>query len=186
MKLKRYHLPVHHLFRALLFAAYILLIWGVTLLLLGAFGIQLPSRVGIISFLPLFLISVPAIFVSRRLTAPFTEREVRQSGWKLILRGCPDWVPNAMKIGGWLTMLSFLAVIFSPKTSRDAIMLRLVAPIYGMFFSGYSAAIFYSALHVNSEPRFCIKGHEVTLLQKFCPECGSPVSEKQEKQELAT
>jgi len=83
-------------------------------------------------------------------------------------------------------MLSFLVLIISPKASRDAFMIRLMVPIYGMFFSGYSAAVFYSVLHVESGIRFCLKGHEVTPLQKFCPQCGSPVSEKRANEELAT
>jgi len=82
-------------------------------------------------------------------------------------------------------MVSFVLFIFLPKTYRDTVMLRLMFPIYGIFLSGYSAATFYSALHVDSEPRFCLKGHEVTPLQKFCPECGNPILENQEKQELA-
>jgi hypothetical protein len=157
---------------------------GLVLLILGTFGIQLPPQITLTCYLPAFLILVPAILVSRRLTAPFTEKEIRKNGWKIILRGCPAWMINAMKIWGWITMASFLMLIFSPKTSRDAIMLRFMFPIYGMFLSGYSAATFYSALLVNSEIRFCLQGHELTPLQKFCPECGNPVLDSRPKQDL--
>ena len=77
-----------------------------------------------------------------------------------------------MAASGWGAMLTFVLLILAPVAQRDAFAMRFVFPVYGMFFAGYALAIFYSALHVADERRQCSKGHDISPLQNYCPECG--------------
>jgi len=168
--------PVQILLRSLLVLAYLVLALGIVVLCLGLIGVQLSQQVRLLLTVPMFVISVPAILVGRRLTSPFTEREVRKSHWKLLLRGCPPWARKVVAVSGWGAMLTFVLLVFAPASHRDAFAMRFLFPIYGMFFATYATAIFYSALHVGDERRQCSKGHDVSPMQSYCPECGENLS----------
>jgi hypothetical protein len=164
------------LLRGLLVAACLLLGLTALVLCLGLIGVSLPRRIPMLLILPVFLIFGAAVFVGRQLTSGFTEREVRKSHWRILLRGCPSWAIKVVTVLGWTTMLSFAILVFAPASRRDALAMRFVFPIYGMGFVGYSLAVFYSALHLGDERRLCSKGHDVSPMQKYCPECGEALT----------
>ncbi|HEX7288115.1 MAG TPA: hypothetical protein VF532_18155 [Candidatus Angelobacter sp.] len=160
------------LLRGLLVAAYLLLGMAAFVLCMGLIGVSLPRRVPMFLILPVFPIFGAAVFVGRQLTSGFTEREVRKSHWKILLRGCPPWAIKVVTVLGWMTMASFAILVFAPASRRDELAMRIVFPVYGTGFASYSLAVFYSALHLGNERRVCSKGHDVSPMQKYCPECG--------------
>lgn len=164
------------LLRGLLVAAYLLLGLAAFVLCMGLIGVSLPRRVPMLLILPILLIFGAAVFVGRQLTSGFTEREVRKSHWKILLRGCPPWAIKLVTVWGWTTMASFAILVFAPASRRDELAMRIVFPVYGMGFASYSLAVFYSALHLGNERRLCSNGHDVSPIQKYCPECGETLN----------
>jgi hypothetical protein len=144
------------------------------IVLMELIGISLPRATLVVVVLPAILVCVPAILVGKTLTSSFTEKEVRKSGMRLVLRGCPPWVEKTLTTFSLLAILSFLVVFVMPRGRRDQVIQRAVFETYAMIFSAYAAAVAYSALHTDNSPRFCSNGHEIAATHAFCPVCGSP------------
>jgi hypothetical protein len=120
---------------------------------------------------------VPSIFVMRRLQDGYTQRDVRKHGWDIALRGAPLWLRKSMKALGWCIIVCLFLFFLLPKPGRDKASIPFLLPLYLGFLSVYSAAILYSALHIDPNQPKCPNGHPVNSLQKFCPECGAPIAQ---------
>jgi hypothetical protein len=160
--------------RVFLPIAAIFLIGAVLLLVLGLAG-RTFDRALILWGIGTFVSAIPAILIMNKLADPFPHREVRKKLWQIALRGAPEWVLKAVKITGGLAMLSFLSLLLVPRVHQDEIGKRIMLPLYEIFFSGSAAAIFYSALHARDQELRCVNGHQVSLGEKFCSQCGTPV-----------
>ena len=125
----------------------------------------------------IFVIWLPAVFASQRLTKDFKQREF----WTAALRGAPPWASTALK---WLTgyaLVNFLLFIFQTTQASGAPSAALEARGFSghwMIFYGAGAAVLYSAARLREhgdQPRVCLNGHPVSLSARYCEECGSPV-----------
>jgi hypothetical protein len=162
--------------RALFLVAVLFLLGAVILLIAGMVGIQISQKIEFVVFGGGFLVFVPSFLVMRKLQDGYTQKEIREHGWKIALRGAPAWVEKAIKLWGWAVGISFVALMLLPARLRDAMFLRIEVPVYLSFFSGSSAAVAYSALYAERYDLKCFNGHTITVSQKFCPQCGAPAA----------
>ncbi len=140
-------------------------------------GIHFSERLTALVLVGDFLALVPSIFIMRKLQDAYTQREIRTHAWEIALRGAPPWVTKAVKALGWCIMATFVLLLLLPKPRQDKPSVPSLLPLYFSFLSAYSAAILYSALHIDPNQPKCPNGHAVNSLQKFCPECGAPTAQ---------
>jgi hypothetical protein len=125
----------------------------------------------------IFVVWLPTVLVSQRLTKDFKQREF----WTAALRGAPPWAATALK---WLmgyAVANFLFFMF--QTTQDSGARNAVIEARGfsghwMIFYGAAAATLFSAARLRErgdQPRVCLNGHSVSLSARYCEECGSPV-----------
>ena len=123
----------------------------------------------------IFVVWIPAIFVSRALTKGVPQKDF----WKATLRGCPPWMRWMVTLLFGYALLNFILLLASRTPAKSS---GPMTPWDVYLFSGhwmifYAAAMatFYSAAHLdNASPR-CIQGHSVSPHAKFCDQCGQPV-----------
>lgn len=122
----------------------------------------------------IFVVWFPAVLVANRLVGNQRKKDL----WKVVLRGCPDWM-RYMVYGFFgyavVNFLSFMGKAPSGGGSADT------PPIVWRGFSGhwmafYSAAmaILYSAAKMNDNVRRCSNGHTIPPNANFCTRCGQP------------
>lgn len=126
----------------------------------------------------IFIVWIPAVILMQQLLPQkYNPKDI----WKIALRGCPRWVEKAIMGLGYYAMANFILFMFSAQKSRqlDGESSEMFRGFSGhwMIFYAAAAAIFYSALNARDEERRCPQGHPVSLLAKFCEECGLPVSD---------
>jgi hypothetical protein len=122
----------------------------------------------------LFVVWLPSIFVMNTLTKEFKQKEI----WRAALRGCPPWMRRTLWIVlgyawvGFFTLPFFYGGGNSPLNKARS-MLAVLMVFYMMSF-----AVFYSATHAKrfDGGRYCLNGHRISPLAKFCEECGAPAA----------
>lgn len=171
-------LQVVPLLRTLFTVALLFLLSALLLLISGVAAIPIPQPISLAVYSGGLLALVPSFFVMRSLQDGYTQKELRQHGWKIALRGAPAWVEKAIKLWAWFVAVSFVGLMLFPARLRQAMFLKIELPIYLSFFSAWSAAVLYSALHAERCDLKCLNGHTITLSQNFCPQCGAPAADR--------
>ena len=125
----------------------------------------------------IFVVWVPAVLVSQRLTADFARKDF----WKAALRGSPPWMRYMVYGFFGYALLNFaLFIMRAPlKGESGAMPPTVVRGFSGHWMAFYAAAlaILYSAAHVKDldASRRCLNGHAVGPLAQFCERCGKLV-----------
>jgi hypothetical protein len=118
-----------------------------------------------------FILGLPTIFFMNALTADFKQRDA----WKAALRACPHWMRlTAWVIIGLVFVSFFLPVVWGNKPgSFTASFTLFPSDFYAIFFG-----VAYSTIHADrfDARRRCLNGHRISLLAKFCEECGAPAA----------
>jgi hypothetical protein len=131
----------------------------------------LPSAVAMVPLAGLFLVWLPTILLMNRLTRDFKQRDF----WKAALRGCPDWMRNALWIvvGGAFAL--FVVLLLWKRNSREALYVVVLFPIT---FYAVSFCAMYSFIQAEKQDLLhrCLNGHAISALAKFCEECGAPAA----------
>lgn len=136
---------------------------------LGAYAIWLHFGI--------FVVWLPTVLAGNRLT-----RNVRRKdAWKVMLRGCPDWM-KYMTFGFFgYALINFLIFMAAANQAKQNGFTPLVTRGFSghwMAFYSTAMAVLYSASRVwdeDNEPR-CPENHVVDVLAKYCGQCGLPVS----------
>ena len=124
----------------------------------------------------IFVVWFPAVLIANRINRGRPQSEI----WKNVLSGCPTW----MRYAGYAlfayalaNFIWFYAVTHSgtrPEGDAPFSEVRLFSG-HWMVFYGAGFSILLSAYR---NPRLlkkqkCVKGHEVSSTDDFCPKCGS-------------
>ena len=130
----------------------------------------------------IFVVWLPTILAARKTTSDFKQRDFR----KAALRGCPDWM-RKMTYGFFAyAIVNFAIFMFStmkhPGSNSGEPTSAVLRGFSGHWMAFYSAALstLYSATRAKEvdASRRCQNGHLVSLLAKYCEECGSLVPQK--------
>jgi hypothetical protein len=101
--------------------------------------------------LGVFVVWLPTVLVSRRLTIGFARKDV----WKASLRGCPPWMRHAVCGFFSYAMLNFILFMATvpPHGSSLPMTPSVLRGFSGHWMAFYSAAsaVLYSAAHVNGQ-----------------------------------
>ena len=117
------------------------------------------------------LVFFPAVLVAIRIG-----REVPQNRvWHVIRSKSPAWVPY----GQYLLFAYFIicVILFGSAPQGSAANVHIMTAA-DLAFSYVSASVFYAAYRSPDLllPHRCENGHPVSPLDKFCPQCGTPIS----------
>ena len=140
-------------------------------------GMQPPSLAWALH-VGIFVVWIPAVFVSQRLTRDFKQSE----WWEATYRGAPRWVARGTKWLGAYALANFAIFLFVlPKEGSGETVntFRGFSGHWMVFYAG-ALGIFYSALHATDadRARVCPSGHPVAITAKYCGECGAPVERR--------
>lgn len=120
----------------------------------------------------IFAVWFPAVLVANRLVG----NQRRSDFWKVVLRGCPDWMRYMVYGFFGYAALNFALFIAKAPTGGGG---ANPPPVVWRGFSGhwmvfYSAAmaILYSAAKANANARRCSNGHAIPPNANFCTRCG--------------
>jgi len=122
-----------------------------------------------------FVVWLPTVLVAIK----HTRNIPRNDAWKVILRGCPDWMKNGFYVIFGYAILSFIVfIVYSTQSSsgNDASVVRGFSGHWLVFY--YAAfATLYSELQLEKQDpiRRCRNGHVVELGDKYCRDCGEHV-----------
>jgi hypothetical protein len=127
----------------------------------------------------IFVVWIPTVLVANR----FTKNVPRKDLWKVMLRGCPDWMKYMTYAFFGYAIVNFLFFItVAPKGGGSFSMSpQVVRGFSGHWMAFYCAAlaVLYSAARLWDEERehYCPNGHMVQTFAKFCDQCGLSVTE---------
>ena len=125
-----------------------------------------------ILFPGIFVVWVPTVLFMNGLTRDFKQRDL----WKAALRGCPEWMKTALWILQGYVFFAAFVLPFLRGSNPAAYPGSFV--IFPAAFYSISLCAMYSVLHVDrfDESRYCLNGHRISPLAKFCEECGAPAA----------
>jgi hypothetical protein len=122
----------------------------------------------------LFVVWLPTVLVMGRLTRDYKQKDI----WRAALRGCPKWLQRAQWILFGYTWVGFFALPIIYGGGRD-LPINSARSMSGLLLAFYSiaACVLYSATQAAKfdEGKYCLNGHRVSPLAKYCDECGAPV-----------
>jgi hypothetical protein len=122
----------------------------------------------------LIVVWLPTILVMTRLTRDFNQKDI----WRAALRGCPKWLQRAQWILFGYTWVGFFAlpIIYGGGMDLPINKARSMSSVLLAFYS-IAASVLYSATQATKldEGKYCLNGHRVSPLAKYCDECGAPV-----------
>jgi hypothetical protein len=137
-------------------------------------GVTPPSVILKFVFVGLFVVWLPAIFVSNRLSREYKQNDF----WRATLRGCPKWMRTALwVIWGYGSLGTFLLPLLLGRNVDSYGSSTQGASGFVMAFYATAVCILYSATRAEEfdRNRRCANGHHVSPVAKFCEECGSPI-----------
>lgn len=139
-------------------------------------GMTPPSVIDKFVFVGLFVVWLPAVLVSKRLSKEYKQSDL----WRATLCGCPQWMRTALwSIWGYGVLGTFLfPLLLGRNVDSYAGSLQGVSGFL-MGFYAMAVCIFYSATRAEEfdRNRRCPNGHHVSPVAKFCEECGSPITD---------
>ena len=130
----------------------------------------------------IFVVWIPTVFVSNR---AFRDAN-RKDFWKVALAGCPTWMRRSLYILVGYAVLNFVYFAATAPSHRGRLSEGAAPPSvirgfsgHWMVFYGVAFAVLYSRIYAPHlyRDRKCPHGHSVSPLARFCPECGSAVSD---------
>jgi hypothetical protein len=132
----------------------------------------------------IFVVWLPTVLVSQRLTRDFKQREF----WTAALRGAPPWASTALKLLMGYAIANFVLFMFQTSESgsklNEAIQARGFSG-HWLIFYGAAAATLYSAAQLRERGerlRTCLNGHTVSATAQYCEQCGAPVNAQHQGQ----
>jgi hypothetical protein len=139
-------------------------------------GVTVPSVVLKVVFPGLFVVWLPTILVSNRLSKEYKQNHL----WRATLRGCPKWMQTALwVVCGYGFLGTFLLPLFFGRNvdsygGSTAGMSGFVIAFYAM-----AMCVLYSATRAEEfdRNRRCLNGHHVSPVARFCEDCGSPITD---------
>lgn len=140
------------------------------------FGVTYPFDLFLKFLAPgVFILTLPTIFVMSRLTRDFKQKDI----WRAALRGCPQWMRQAVWVIFGYAWAGFFALplLYGGGMTSPGNHARIMSATLLIFYL-IPASVLFSATRVQQfdEGRRCINGHRVSPLAKFCEECGAPAS----------
>ena len=151
--------------------------FGIFTIHIGALaGGTVPSVILKVVIAGLFVVWVPATFVSSHLSKEFKQDHL----WRATLRGCPKWMQTALwVVCGYGFLGTFLLpLLFGKNVDSYG---SSTAGMSGFLMAFYATAVcvLYSATRVEKfdRNRRCPNGHHVSPVARFCEDCGSPVTD---------
>jgi len=122
----------------------------------------------------LFVVWFPTIIVMSRLSRDVKQKDI----WRAALRGCPKWLQRAQYILFGYAWLGFFAlpVVYGGGMGSDSNEARSISGVLVAFYS-IATSVLYSATQIEKfdKSRYCLNGHRLSPLAKYCDECGAPV-----------
>ena len=132
-----------------------------------------PRALFMVLHVGIFVVWFPAVFVTKNRMGNRGSKD-----WKVVLRGCPDWMRYMVYGFFGYAFLNFALFMSKSPTGH----LEGTPPIVWRGFSGhwmlfYSAALatLYSAAKTSGDVRRCLNGHDVPATANFCSRCGQSV-----------
>lgn len=123
-----------------------------------------------------FIAFVPTAFVMTKLTSDFKRKDL----WRAMLRGCPKWMRWAFYGLVWYAWLGFFLLprLYGGGESSANGARSMSAGL--LIFYALPVVVFYSALRAPKldRDRWCLNGHHISPLAKYCEECGAPLDER--------
>ncbi len=128
----------------------------------------------------IFVVWLPTVLISTRMMRGASQKDF----WKIALRGCPPWMRYAAYgLFGYaiLNFVIFMATSTHQKnqTSSEPPPAEIIRGVSGhwMIFYSVSFCVLYSAYRQgwNGMRQTCPNGHEVSLVSKFCDQCGAEI-----------
>jgi hypothetical protein len=123
----------------------------------------------------IFVVWFPAVYVAQRRVRNAKRRDY----WKVVLRGCPDWLRYL--VGGFfayalVNFMLFIAHAPSGQSGGDppGIIWRGFSGHWMVFYLT-ALAMLYSAIAEDGGGWRCPNGHPVRDGMMYCPECGQPL-----------
>ena len=137
---------------------------------LGAYAIWLHFGI--------FVVWLPTVLAGNRLA----RNARRKDAWKVMLRGCPDWMRYMIFVFFGYALVNFLIFMAAVNQAKQNGFTPLVARGFsGHWMAFYSAAmaVLYSASRVwdQDDKSRCPNGHVADVLAKYCDQCGLPISQ---------
>jgi len=132
----------------------------------------------------IFVVWVPTVLLSLGVTRNANKKDF----WKVVLAGCPVWMRRALYVVFAYAVLNFIVFMAStmsqhshPTGEAPPVVIRGFSG-HWMVFYGAAFAVLYSRIHASRlyRNRKCPQGHAVSPLARFCPECGSVISDAPE------
>lgn len=130
----------------------------------------------------IFAIWIPAVLVSIKMNRGVNQKDY----WKNILAGCPRWMRRTVYVLVAYTVINFIFfIVTTPKqnfsSSHNEPTPAILRGFSGhwMLFYGVGFATLYSAYTLGWDglQRRCRNGHPVSLVARFCEQCGEPLDE---------
>jgi Protein of unknown function (DUF3592) len=123
----------------------------------------------------IFVVWFPAVLVAKGRVGNINRKDY----WKVVLRGCPDWM-RYMVYGFFAYAVVNFALFMLQAPAGGS---RNLTAVEWRGFSGhwmafYSAAlaILYSSAKAGENARHCLNGHPIPPNANFCTRCGQPVT----------
>lgn len=129
----------------------------------------------------IFIVWLPTVLIASRMA----RYGKRSDFWRLALSGCPAWARYALYGLFAYAALNFVLGFFftggqSGSSGRPVVghEVRLFSG-HWMVFYGAALATLYSAVKnpLLLRDRKCVRGHDVSPLDQFCPKCGAPLEQ---------
>lgn len=121
----------------------------------------------------IFVVWFPAVFVAQRRVGSMNRKDF----WKVILRGCPEWMRYMVYGFFAYAVINFaLFMLEAPSGGSGnppAIVWRGFSGHWMAFYSA-ALAILYSAAKASENVRRCLNGHPISPTSNFCTRCGQP------------
>jgi hypothetical protein len=139
-------------------------------------GVTPPSVILKFVFVGLFVVWLPTVFVSNRLSKEYKQNDF----WRATLRGCPKWMRTALwGIWGYGSLGTFLLPLLSGRNVDSYASSLQGMTGFVLIFYATAVGVLYSATRVKEFDgnRHCPNGHHVSQVAKFCEECGSPITD---------
>jgi hypothetical protein len=107
----------------------------------------------------------------------------RKEAWKVTISGCPKWMRSTISVLYWYAMVNFavaIIVVFlfpaakSSSGSAPRLFWILASSYYMLFY--FAGLVTLTTVNKRGTPT-CPNGHSISISDKFCPTCGSPIQQ---------
>ncbi len=126
----------------------------------------------------IFVVWLPTVLVMQKMTKGCKQSDI----WKVALIGCPDWMKKVTYGIIGYAIINFVIFMFlvpnHPTNHSGAATPETVRGFSGhwMVFYSVAIAVMYSATKFKDTQRKCQNGHDVSILAKYCDQCGAPIA----------